>query len=92
MVVQGYGNAGESAARFISELGAKVIAVSDSNGACYNISGALFGPADNMVLAGNACGTTVGQVIAWTLTVNGSGTLNAGFTPSQLPYMKGLTQ
>lgn len=63
-----------------------------SNGACYNISGALYGPADNMVLAGNACGTTVGQVIAWTLTVNGSGTLNANFTPGNLPYMKGLTQ
>jgi hypothetical protein len=63
-----------------------------SNGACYNISGALYGPADNMVLAGNACGTTVGQVIAWTLTVNGSGTLNAVFSGSQLPYIKGLTQ
>jgi hypothetical protein len=63
-----------------------------SNGSCYDISGALYGPADNMVLAGNACGTTVGQVIAWTLTVNGSGTLNASFTPSNLPYMKGLTQ
>ena len=73
-----------------SALGTNVVQF--SNGACYNISGALFGPADNMVLAGNACGTTVGQVIAWTLTVNGSGTLNAGFTPSQLPYMKGLTQ
>jgi hypothetical protein len=40
----------------------------------------------------SACGTTVGQVIAWTLTVNGSGTLNVTFNPSQLPYMKGLTQ
>jgi hypothetical protein len=45
-----------------------------------------------MVLAGNACGTTVGQVIAWYLTVNGSGTLIANFTPSNVPYMKGLTQ
>jgi hypothetical protein len=73
-----------------SPLGTNVVQF--SNGACYNISGALYGPADNMVLAGNACGTTVGQVIAWTLTVNGSGTLNASFTPSNLPYMKGLTQ
>ncbi|MDQ6714217.1 MAG: pilus assembly protein TadG-related protein [Candidatus Dormibacteraeota bacterium] len=63
-----------------------------SNGACFNIGGALYGPADNMVIAGNACGTTVGQVIAWTLNVNGSGTLNVKFTASQLPYMKGLTQ
>jgi Flp pilus assembly protein TadG len=63
-----------------------------SNGSCYNVGGAIYGPADNMVMAGNACGTTVGQVIAWTLNVNGSGTLNATFTPSNLPYMKGLTQ
>jgi len=63
-----------------------------SNGSCYNISGAVYGPADNMVLAGNACGTSVGQVIAWTLIVNGSGTLNVSFTPVNLPYMKGLTQ
>jgi len=73
-----------------SPLGTNVVQF--SNGSCYNISGALFGPADNMVLAGNACGTSVGQVIAWTLIVNGSGTLNAGFTASNLPYMKGLTQ
>jgi hypothetical protein len=64
-----------------------------SAGACYNISGAVFAPADNMVMGTtSACGTTVGQVIAWTLTVNGSGTLNVTFTPNQLPYMKGLTQ
>ena len=40
----------------------------------------------------STCGTTVGQVIAWTLTVNGSGTLNASFNASHLPYIKGLTQ
>jgi hypothetical protein len=71
-------------------LGSNVVQF--SNGACYNIGGAIYGPADNMVMAGNACGTSVGQVIAWTLTVNGSGTLNAGFTASKLPYLKGLTQ
>jgi hypothetical protein len=31
-------------------------------------------------------------VIAWTLIVNGSGTLNANFVPNNLPYIKGLTQ
>ena len=36
--------------------------------------------------------TTLGQVIAWTLTVNGSGTLNATFSANRLPYIKGLTQ
>ena len=39
VVVQGYGNAGESAARFIAELGAKVIAVSDSRGGIFNGDG-----------------------------------------------------
>ena len=39
VVVQGFGNAGESAARFISELGAKVIAVSDSRGGVFNGDG-----------------------------------------------------
>jgi Flp pilus assembly protein TadG len=63
-----------------------------STGACYNIGGVLYGPADNMVLTGSACGTTVNQVIAWTLTVNGSSTLNVTFNANQVPYMKGLTQ
>src|ERR1700730_1788690 len=39
VVVQGYGNAGEAAARFIGELGAKVIAVSDSRGGVFNGDG-----------------------------------------------------
>jgi glutamate dehydrogenase (NAD(P)+) len=39
VVVQGYGNAGESAARFIGELGARVIAVSDSQGGIFNGDG-----------------------------------------------------
>jgi hypothetical protein len=63
-----------------------------SAGACYNISGAIYGPADNMIMGASACGSTVGQVIAWTLTVNGTGTLNANFSANRLPYIKGLTQ
>ena len=38
-VVQGYGNAGSIAARLISELGAVVIAVSDSSGGIHNPAG-----------------------------------------------------
>ena len=38
-VVQGYGNAGAIAARLISDLGAKVIAVSDSGGGIHNPAG-----------------------------------------------------
>src|SRR5207302_3470160 len=39
VAVQGYGNAGESAARFIAELGAKVVAVSDTQGGVFNGDG-----------------------------------------------------
>ena len=39
VVVQGFGNAGESVSRFISELGAKVIGVSDSRGGVFNGDG-----------------------------------------------------
>jgi hypothetical protein len=31
-------------------------------------------------------------VVAWTLTVNGNGTLNETYNPNLLPYMKGLVQ
>ncbi|HEX2922523.1 MAG TPA: Glu/Leu/Phe/Val dehydrogenase [Chloroflexota bacterium] len=38
-VVQGFGNAGSAAARFLAEDGAKIIAVSDSKGGIYNPNG-----------------------------------------------------
>jgi glutamate dehydrogenase (NAD(P)+) len=39
VVVQGYGNAGSIAARLIGEMGATVIAVSDSSGGIHNAAG-----------------------------------------------------
>ena len=39
MVVQGFGNVGSWAARIIGQLGAKVIAVSDANGAVHSEAG-----------------------------------------------------
>lgn len=39
VAVQGYGNVGSFAARFMHELGAKIIAVSDVNGGIYNPDG-----------------------------------------------------
>jgi glutamate dehydrogenase/leucine dehydrogenase len=39
VAVQGYGNAGSVAARLIDDLGADVVAVSDSSGAIYNPEG-----------------------------------------------------
>jgi glutamate dehydrogenase (NAD(P)+) len=39
VAVQGFGNAGESVARFIAELGARVVAVSDSRGGVFDGDG-----------------------------------------------------
>jgi Flp pilus assembly protein TadG len=63
-----------------------------AGGACYSIGGAIYGPADNMVLTGSGCGTGVGQIVAWTLLINGNGNVNETFNPASVPYMKGLTQ
>lgn len=63
-----------------------------AGGSCYSIGGIIYGPADNMVMTGSGCGTGVGQIVAWTLTVNGNGTLNETYNPTLLPYMKGLVQ
>jgi hypothetical protein len=71
-------------------LGTNVIRF--AGGACYSIGGAIYGPADNMVLTGSGCGTGVGQIVAWTLLINGNGNVNETFDPTKLPYMKGLTQ
>jgi hypothetical protein len=73
-----------------AQLGSRVVRF--SSGACYSISGAIYGPADNMAMGGSGCGTGVGQVVAWTLQVNGSGTVNVTFDPTKVPYTKGLTQ
>src|SRR5256885_3860494 len=54
-----------------------------SGGSCYSIRGAMYGPADNMVLTGSACGSGVGQIVAWTLTVNGNGNVNETFDPAK---------
>src|SRR6185437_14489707 len=43
VVVQGFGSAGEPAARFLAELGARVVAVSDSRGGVFNGDGLDLG-------------------------------------------------
>jgi len=73
-----------------AQLGSNVVRF--SSGACYSINGAIYGPADNMVMGGSGCGAGVGQVVAWTLKIDGSGTVNVAFDPTHLPYLKGLTQ
>jgi Flp pilus assembly protein TadG len=74
----------------LNQLGSNVVRL--SSGACYSISGAIFGPADNMQIGGSGCGTGVGQVVAWTVQINGTGTVNVSFDPTHQPYIKGLTQ
>jgi len=69
-------------------LGTNVVRL--SGGGYYSIPGALFGPYDNMQIASGAAGSGAGQVIAWTLTVPGSGAVSLTYNPSRVPYMKGL--
>ena len=58
----------------------------------YSIQGVLYGPADNMTVSGNSSSAGVGQIIAWTMTVGGNGTLTETYDPGYLPYLKGLVQ
>jgi len=63
-----------------------------TGGGSYNIKGILYGPADNMQISGGGAGSGVGQIVAWTLGLNGGGAINELYNPNQLPYMKGLIQ
>ena len=63
-----------------------------TGGGQYNIQGILYGPADNMQISGGGSGSGVGQIVAWTLGLNGNGAINELYNPDQLPYMKGLIQ
>jgi Flp pilus assembly protein TadG len=63
-----------------------------TGGGFYSIQGIIYGPADNMQISGGGSGSGVGQVVAWTLGLNGGGAINELYNPSQLPYLKGLIQ
>ena len=63
-----------------------------TGGGYYNIQGIIYGPADNMTISGGGSGSGVGQIVAWTLGLNGGAAINELYNPSQLPYMKGLIQ
>lgn len=63
-----------------------------TGGGFYSIQGIIYGPADNMQISGGGSGSGVGQIIAWTLGLNGGGAINELYNPSQLPYLKGLIQ
>jgi Flp pilus assembly protein TadG len=57
-----------------------------------SITGALYGPGDNMYIAGSAAGTGVGQIVCWTLIIAGGGSVTETYNPAYLPYFRGLIQ
>jgi hypothetical protein len=63
-----------------------------TGGGYYNIQGTVYGPADNMQISSGGSGSGVGQIVAWTLLLSGGAPINELYNPSQLPYLKGLTQ
>jgi len=63
-----------------------------TGGGFYSIQGIIYGPADNMQISGGGSGSGVGQIVAWTLGLNGGGAINELYNPTQLPYLKGLIQ
>jgi Flp pilus assembly protein TadG len=70
--------------------GSHVVNITGS--ASLNIYGAFYGPGDNMFFCGNGAGYGVGQIVAWTMTVCGNGTIDEHYNPAYLPYFRGLIQ
>ena len=63
-VVQGFGNAGEVAARLMAQLGSNVIAVSDSRGGIYNPAGLdLVGLGRHKARTGSVIGFRGGETV-----------------------------
>jgi len=56
----------------------------------YQVSGTVYGYADNMTFNGQGTGDGVGQILAWTVTLTGGGNINQLYDPSQLPQQFGL--
>ena len=63
-----------------------------SGSGTQSIQGALYGPGDNMTIGGTPTGTGVGQIVAWTVTINGNGSVVEAYNPAYLPYFRGLVQ
>ena len=63
-----------------------------TGGGSYSVKGAIYAPADNVVISGGGAGTGVGQIIAWTANFNGNGTVTETYDPAGLPFLKGLIQ
>ena len=73
--------------------GTNVVAILGNSN--YSIYGAIYGPADNMQIGGSGGGWGVGQIVAWTMKINGGGSganVTETFDPTRIPVIKGLTQ
>lgn len=60
VVIQGYGNAGSFTARFLHELGARIIAISNSRGGIYNLDGIDPEEAERILANGQTLDTMAG--------------------------------
>ncbi len=64
IAIEGFGNVGSFAAKFLSEFGAKVVAVSDSKGCIYNSEGLDFGRLEKVKKAtGSVINYTPGRIL-----------------------------
>ena len=70
--------------------GTNVVAILGNSN--YSIYGSIYGPADNMQIGGGGSGWGVGQIVAWTIKINGVGAVNETFDPTKIPIIKGLIQ
>src|SRR5207245_1469701 len=70
--------------------GTNVVAILGNSN--YSIYGSIYGPADNMQIGGGGGGWGVGQIVAWTMKINGNGAVNETFDPTRIPIIKGLIQ
>jgi Flp pilus assembly protein TadG len=70
--------------------GTNVVAILGNSN--YSIYGSIYGPADNMQIGGAGGGWGVGQIVAWTMKVNGTGNVTETFDPTKIPVIKGLIQ
>jgi Putative Flp pilus-assembly TadE/G-like len=59
-------------------------------GAVYNVTGVVYGYSDNMTFGGGSGGTGLGQVFAWTMKINGNGTVSEAYDPALRPTLQGL--
>ena len=61
-------------------------------GGTIGINGAIFAPEDNILLGGGAAGSGYGQLLAYTLNLNGGVPINERYNPLALAYSPVIVQ